>query len=406
MLPAPQDSALLQLATASSGVLNLRRLGAVVVQHCVPLLATAAALVVAEDTGVLVTTAGPQGRQVRELAARRLPAAALAVLAGRGTVAHAADDATRAGVEQLTGRGAGERSLVVPLPLSADSTTALLVLDDPVTEPPEALAVLVAGHVDAAVRYGRRTRLATLLADAYRPRLGDVPGLDVASRYRPSREEEGIGGDFVDLVDRSGDSGPGDWTLVVGDVNGHGSDAAVVTGQVRQALRAAGQLARSPQRQLALADAVMQAERTSRFATAVVARLRTRGDGLRLTLARAGHPPALLVRRDGRVEVLHPAGSLLGALPRPRWEGLTRTVAAGDVLLLYTDGVTDARGPRGLFGLTRLVDSVRDFAGVPAEGVVAHVEERVVDFLAGAPHDDIALVAVRGAAATTNWSRR
>lgn len=386
---SPGDS-LLALATATAGVLDVRRLILVAVRHLVPALAPAAAVVVVDDGTLQVAAADADGPRECQQAVRCLKADARAALAGLSGASRVLAEADRRAVQELVPLSVGEHVHLVPLPLTADGATAGLLLDAGAGPPGSHLAPLLSGHLDAAVRYGRRTRLAALLAEAYRPRLGDVPGLDVASRYRPSREEDGIGGDFVDLVD-----GDDDLTVVVGDVDGHGADAAVVTGQVRQALRAAGRLTRRPERQMALADAVMRAERTPRYATAVAARLTSSPSGVRLSLARAGHPPALLMRADGEVDVLHPHGAVLGALPSPTWARVSRSMCPGDTLLLYTDGVTDARGPRGLFGLARLVDSLRSFAGASADGIVGRVEEKVVEHLAGGPHDDIAVVAVR-----------
>jgi len=398
MLETPQETSrqvrsgvgLLDLATATAGVLNVRRLALTTVRHLVPAVSPAAALVVLDEGAVHVAAADAHGRRECDQALRRLDGPVRAALSGLSGTARVLTPIERAAVDGLLPIDLGEHAQVLPLRLTADGAAAGLLLEVDAGPLDPRLQPLLSGHVDAAVRYGRRTRLASLLSEAYRPRLGDVAGLDVASRYRPSREEDGIGGDFVDLVHR-GD----DLTVVVGDVNGHGVEPAIVTGQVRQALRAAGQLSPKPDRQMALADLVMRKENTSRYATAVAARL-TLGDGaVRMTLARAGHPPALLMRADGEVEALHPRGAMLGALPSPTWRTVSRTMRPGDVLLLYTDGVTDARGPRGFFGLGRLIDSLRGFAGVPAEGIVARVEERVVEHLHGGAHDDIALVAVR-----------
>jgi serine phosphatase RsbU (regulator of sigma subunit) len=130
-----------------------------------------------------------------------------------------------------------------------------------------------------------------------------------------------------------------------------------------------------------------------RFATAVFGRLEL--DTGRWRWIAAGHPPPLLVR-NGRVVGEAPTVpslplGLRGGTPSVNELVLER----GDALLVYTDGVTEARGRDDLFGDRRLRDHVRTLAGLPAAAVVESVAVAVSDHLADRPHDDIAVVAVQ-----------
>jgi sigma-B regulation protein RsbU (phosphoserine phosphatase) len=133
------------------------------------------------------------------------------------------------------------------------------------------------------------------------------------------------------------------------------------------------------------------------FATFVFARFLP--DGRRIVWSNAGHNPPLVLRGDGQVESLKPCGPALGIVAGARWRDVDRRFAAGDLLLLYTDGVVEARDASGrFFGVDRLIEAARR----PARNA-AEVRENVLDALARhtsalPPQDDVTLVVVRGTA--------
>ncbi len=116
-----------------------------------------------------------------------------------------------------------------------------------------------------------------------------------------------------------------------------------------------------------LNSAVLAQVGDMRFRTATCVLLR-RGDGhVDGLLARGGHPPSLILRADGAVEVLVPTGPLVGVLATTHFEETTFRLAAGDALVLFSDGVTEARSPRGeLFGVERLSALLGSHAGAGA----------------------------------------
>jgi sigma-B regulation protein RsbU (phosphoserine phosphatase) len=217
-----------------------------------------------------------------------------------------------------------------------------------------------------------------------------VPGLDVAAAYRPAGAGEEVGGDFYDVFQIAED----DWVVVLGDVCGKGVDAAVVTALVRFTVRAV------TVQQLGAADAlhtlnqILLRNRTDRFTTVVLVRLRRREEEWALTLSSGGHPLPLLLSATRRPTPVGEPGTLVGVFEQARFTDVELTVGPGDSLLLYTDGVTEGRGAEGFYGDERLRDVLAAQRGTAAE-IARAVLDDVVSFQDGRAKDDIALVVVR-----------
>ena len=198
--------------------------------------------------------------------------------------------------------------------------------------------------------YGRRTAIAqTLQHGLLPPRLPDVPGWSAAVFYRPAGEFNEVGGDFYDIFE-----GPDGWMVVIGDVAGHGAEAATQTSLARFTARTAAELTGDVSRSVARLNETLRREEGLPLCTVVCASLAERGDGTaRVTMASAGHPPPLLVRGD-RVTPIGDPGTIAGAFDGEAWPEATVDIAPGDVLVLYTDGVLDAVGESDRFGEARL----------------------------------------------------
>nr|WP_323384937.1 PP2C family protein-serine/threonine phosphatase [Streptomyces calidiresistens] len=234
-----------------------------------------------------------------------------------------------------------------------------------------------------------------LMRELLPPRLHHVDGVEFAAGYRPSADEERIGGDFYDVHPASVD---GQESLVVlGDVCGKGLEAAVLTGKIRNTLHALLPMADDHQRVLRLLNGALLDSHHTRFATLVLASAVRRSGNVRLRLTSAGHPAPLIVRADGRVEEADTKGMLVGALPRIETRTHTTELAPGESCLLFTDGITEARGgPLGdeLFGEDRLRTALAECAGMPAEAIVERVRMLVSEWLGTGRHDDMAVVAI------------
>lgn len=230
-----------------------------------------------------------------------------------------------------------------------------------------------------------RTLQQTLLP----PALPEVPGMEVAAYYHPASLDQ-VGGDFYDLFPLTGDS----WGFFLGDVSGKGVDAAVVTSLTRYTLRAAAVYDSEPASVLKQLNTVLN-HANPRLCTVVCGRVRSDDDGVSVTLATGGHPPPLLIRADGTSSLLHlPGGQLVGVLPNARFVTAEVRLAPGDALLLYTDGLTEAR----VSGATRyseeeLLDDLRGLAPATARSVIAAVRRLLTELGAGV-EDDTALLAL------------
>ncbi|WP_422745525.1 SpoIIE family protein phosphatase [Micromonospora sp. WMMD754] len=256
------------------------------------------------------------------------------------------------------------------------------------------LAGLAGQALARAQLYEREHATAVRLQRSLLPsRLPAVPGAELAAVYLAG-DAVGVGGDFYDVFPVDGAAGR-EWVLVVGDVAGRGVDAASVTGLARHTLRITAALA-EPATALRQLHARLRTDPdVDRFLSVVCGRLRLRDGGADLDVASGGHPPALVRRADGRVEVITVPGVLLGAFPEVRLGRRSVALEAGDTVLFYTDGVIEARGPGGLFGEERLVELLRDAPDSTPRQLVELVRDGVAAYQSGPVADDIAILALR-----------
>jgi serine phosphatase RsbU (regulator of sigma subunit) len=294
--------------------------------------------------------------------------------------------------------------VITPLPGHGVPAGALVLLrrttHTAFNEGEELLARLFAARAGAALSAARLyaeqaavTR--TLMRELLPPKLHRVHGIELAGGYRASEDHHVVGGDFYDVHPAAT---PEDETLVVlGDVCGKGLDAAVLTGKIRNTLQALAPLADHHEGVLKLLNTALLSPDNSRFATVVLASIARRDTQLALRLTCAGHPAPLIVRNDGRVEQADTRGMLVGALPQFRTRSFETTLAPGETCLLYTDGVTEARGgPLGtdLFGEQRLMAALAACVGMPPEAVVERILMLTTQWISQQSHDDIAVVAI------------
>ena len=275
----------------------------------------------------------------------------------------------------------------------------------------ELLAEPAARALAHALRFAGEAHASWTLQESLLPRaILPVPGLDLATRYLAATEGQAVGGDFYDVVRRP----DGTALLMVGDVQGKGIEAAALTSTARHTLRTAALAGDSPAEMLARVNEALlyaDAERvtaagapTVRFVTASVVALTPRADGgFDGVVASGGHPPPLHIRPDGEIEQLTVEGPLLGVFPDAAFHERRLTLALADVLVLYTDGVTERRHQPELFDERQLGRLVRNQLGARrADAVAQLVLDTVVDLSPRDARDDIALVVarVRGDAAT------
>jgi sigma-B regulation protein RsbU (phosphoserine phosphatase) len=235
-----------------------------------------------------------------------------------------------------------------------------------------------------------RSLAATLQQTLVPPQLPHIPGLTIAAAYRSAIRGEEIGGDFYDVFQ----IGEGDWVVALGDVSGKGVDAAVLTSLVRYTLRAVTVRVTSPAAALRALNEVLLRHETQRFCTAVLMRLRLVPGAWQVTLSLGGHPQPLRLTADGGVGPVGQAGTLVGLLADVQFVDDQFELEPGTTLLLYTDGVPEARADGHFYGDDRLREVAAEHVGAPQALVDALLQD-VLDFQLGRPRDDIALMALQ-----------
>jgi PAS domain S-box-containing protein len=257
-----------------------------------------------------------------------------------------------------------------------------------------ALAIDNARLYAEASRTGERFRrmAETLQASLLPPNLPVIPGVDLDAKYRAAAAGTSVGGDFYDVF-ALGERG---WGIVIGDVQGKGTEAATVTGIARHTIRTAA-MRRNPAGSLhVLNEALLRGEEHGdRFCTVLYGELDVVDGAVRIELASGGHPPALLRRADGSIEPVGGSGSLMGVIENLSLNLAQAELAPGDALVFYTDGVTEARGPAGEYGEQRLIDVIAASGAASAQDITAAIVRSVTAFSQGQFRDDIALLVVR-----------
>ncbi|MCX4578395.1 SpoIIE family protein phosphatase [Streptomyces sp. NBC_01571] len=252
------------------------------------------------------------------------------------------------------------------------------------------LADRAALAIDTSTLYEQRRQHVISLQRYLLPReLPRVSGLALSSAYAVGDVSLDVGGDFYDAVPGA----QGGVTLLVGDVCGRGAEAAALTGLARHTLGTLLEDGSTPEHALGRLNRALLREGTSRFVTALVAVLVSEGKGFRLRYWSAGHPAPLVRRGDGTVEELTAHGDLLGVLEEIEYGSGSAHVAPGDALVLFTDGVTEARAADGTFFESCLRDAVTREGAGEAEGFAERLAAAVVEFRAAGTDDIAVLVA-------------
>jgi Stage II sporulation protein E (SpoIIE) len=223
------------------------------------------------------------------------------------------------------------------------------------------------------------------------PSLPYIPGLSVAAHYHPATSSQ-VGGDFYDVfaLDKRR------WAFFLGDVEGHGTAAASVTSLVRHTLRAAALHHEDPTDGLAELNTVLVGDpNEKKFCTVMFGMLAAEeGNGYHVRLATGGHLPALLLDPEtGTVSEIRPEGGMfVGAVSDATFDQCTLRLQSGQSLLLYTDGITEAR-PDGVdcFGEDALRAFLADRVALRADELIGELATLVPDLH---PDDDVALLAL------------
>jgi serine phosphatase RsbU (regulator of sigma subunit) len=212
------------------------------------------------------------------------------------------------------------------------------------------------------------------------------PTLDCAAATLACQQ---VGGDYYDFVQRS----EREFTLVVGDAAGHGVPAALLLAGVQARFRVEAGGGRDPSELLAtLNHELVEHEQPAKFVGLLCARVEVRHG--RIWFANAGLTPPLVRRRDGRAEEVTAGGMLLGVSDQARYRDACIELGAGDLALIYTDGLTEARSGHELFGIERVREVLDRHAHERAGRIVQALIARVRAF-SERPLDDLTVLVLK-----------
>jgi PAS domain S-box-containing protein len=257
------------------------------------------------------------------------------------------------------------------------------------------LALELARRAGIAIETARLADERARVADALQrellpPSLPTMPGWEVATMYEPAGEVNEVGGDFYEVFPVEDG-----WAVVLGDVSGRGAAAASLTAEARHTIRTAGTLSGDPRAGLRMLDRNLRnRDDAALCSVAVIVIPEAREDLCQAQVFLAGHPHPVLMR-DTTVQEVGSPGPLLGVVEDPEWEPVTVSLHPGDQLVLYTDGVIEARRAGGAerFGTERLRAQLAGCASPAA--AVGRVRDALQEFRGASRQDDAAVVAIR-----------
>ena len=259
----------------------------------------------------------------------------------------------------------------------------------------EALGNQCSQALERARLYENERETAHLLqASLLPPRAPEIPGMEVAAVFRAGDRSVAVGGDFYDVFRL----GPDRWGLAMGDVCGRGARAAAQTALVRYTLRAVAGGSDNPVAALDRLNQVMLAEDEAedRFCATLFAHLDVDGDGARVTLACAGHPRPVVIRRAGWIDLRGQPGSLIGVLDHLDVTEDRVRLGPGDALIAFTDGITEARNAAGeQFSDEALQEALLACTDHSAAQVAHDIRSAALAFAGGTLNDDLAILVVR-----------
>jgi phosphoserine phosphatase RsbU/P len=235
----------------------------------------------------------------------------------------------------------------------------------------------------------------TLQSTLLPPTLPRIDGAALAAHFRPASLRH-VGGDFYDVFPLADDS----WGFFIGDVVGHGVDAAVATSLIRYTLRSASWHYDDPARVLSELNAVMMGELNPRRTCTVITgtiRSHPAREGLYVTLGTGGHQPALLLDADDATaaEIRPSSGMLIGAIDDAEFSSCSVWLRPGRTLLLFTDGIVEARRGEEAFDVDGLAAFARQRAHLSAREQVADLATLATKL---EPDDDVAMLVLQASA--------
>ncbi len=288
--------------------------------------------------------------------------------------------------------------VVIPL-FSLGRVTAVMgfcwnaeaTLNQPHVDLADKLSMSLSLALENARAYQAEHEVARTLQAAFHGVPPEIEGLEIGHLYHSGSMGLRVGGDFYDVM-RLSDATVG---LFIGDVSGHGLRATTMTSLVKNSMRAEALRMAAPSQAMARTNHLMLRERANdMYASAFFGVLET--DSGRLSYCSAGHPPPILVRQGEKPVWLSGGEMVMGVRDAVRYGNSATHLAEGDLLVLYTDGLTEARDRHGRpFGDERLLDTIGAVAHADAREVPQALFMEAFSHAEGRVSDDVAVLSVR-----------
>lgn len=244
--------------------------------------------------------------------------------------------------------------------------------------------------LENARQFDAEKQLTRQLRGAFFSAPDSVPGFEMGCLYHAASGKGTLGGDFYDVMPLA----EGRLGVLIGDVTGRGAESAGLTALVKSAVRCEALRLPAPQSVMERAnDLVLRGIEPLESVSAFYGLIEPSGH---MAYSIAGHPAPVIVRAGGAPVMLPDGGGALGAANDARWERHDVWLNAGDMLVMYTDGLVQARSSAGEeYGLDRLLEACAAAASEPAESVPESLFLSAFGFAEGRLAEDVAIVALR-----------
>lgn len=235
-------------------------------------------------------------------------------------------------------------------------------------------------EMESDMHLARKIQLALLPAD-----IPEIRKVKVAFRYEPIM---GVGGDFIDIHYREGMDELG---LFICDVSGHGASSAMIASMVKMSLNSWGKFIRSPGKAFAEIRELLSGKIGDNFITAYMCCIDLNSGTV--TSACAGHPAMIVIRKNGDIELVKPAGIILFDLKYSEYEESRIMLNDGDKIVLYTDGVFEAKDSSGeMIGMERFLQMLKENYSVSADDLCQKIYNEIFSLSGNIIEDDFALL--------------
>ena len=242
-------------------------------------------------------------------------------------------------------------------------------------------------HVLALTDHDTLEGLAAFEKAALRRGIGFIPGVEISFKYVPIM---GVGGDFIDIHYRRGMN---DLGLFICDVSGHGVSSALIASMVKMSLNSWGRFVQKPAEALTEMKRNLTGKMGGSFITACICCLDIRTG--RLVSANAGHPPLIIARSSGAIDVVRSRGRVFLDFLEADYEEAAVSLGAGDKIILYTDGIIEARNGDGeMLGEEAFVAMISENSSLSAGDFCRRMHNDLLNFTGNGRRfeDDFALL--------------